>query len=90
MTRLYDAREQLRTIYRKGVTVTAELIDRAAAAEYLGVSPGTLANWQSTGFRRVPHVKIGKRVRYRISDLDAFIEQNLVNPIEGDQGNERG
>jgi predicted site-specific integrase-resolvase len=69
--------------------VTAELIDRTAAAEFLGVSPGTLANWQSTGFRRVPHVKIGRRVRYRISDLAKFIEQNLVDPIGADQGNER-
>ena len=64
--------------------MTAELIDRKAAAEYLGISSGTLANWQSTGFRRVPHVKIGKRVRYRISDLAKFIEQNVVDPIEGD------
>ena len=58
-----------------------ELIDRPAAAQYLGVSPGTLANWQSTGFRRVPHIKIGKRVRYRISDLAQFIELNVVDPI---------
>lgn len=69
--------------------MTAELIDRKKAAGYLGVSPGTLANWQSTGFRKVPHVKIGKRVRYRISDLDRFILSNLVNPIEGGQDNER-
>jgi len=62
--------------------MNTELIDRKAAAEYLGVSPGTLANWQSTGFRRVPHVKIGKRVQYRIADLDRFIESNLVNPVE--------
>jgi hypothetical protein len=69
--------------------MNAELIDRAAAAQYLGVSPGTLANWQSTGFRRVPHVKIGKRVKYRVADLDRFIESNLVDPLPGDQGNER-
>lgn len=75
---------------REGRQMTAELIDRTAAAEYLGVRAGTLANWQSTGFRRVPHIKIGKRVKYRIADLDAFIEQNIVDPIEGDHGNERG
>jgi len=69
--------------------MTVELIDRTAAAEYLGVSAGTLANWACSGFRRVPHVKLGKRVKYRIADLDAFIQQNLVDPIEGDQGNER-
>jgi len=65
------------------------MIGREEAAKILGVSPGTLANWQSTGFRRVPHVKIGKRVRYRVGDLEKFIEQNLVNPIEGDGASER-
>jgi excisionase family DNA binding protein len=69
--------------------MTAGLIDRKDAAEYLGVSAGTLANWQSTGFRRVPHVKIGKRVRYRITDLAKFVEQNLVDPVKGDHGNDQ-
>jgi hypothetical protein len=75
---LFRCRE---TPTRKGLKMNAELIDRPAAAEYLGVSPGTLANWQSTGFRRVPHIKIGKRVKYRISDLNYFIEANLVDAI---------
>ncbi len=89
MTRLYGTRGQLKQNQRKGREMTAELIDRTAAAEYLGVSAGTLANWASTGFRLVPHIKIGRRVRYRISDLAAFIEQNLVNPVGGGQGSER-
>jgi excisionase family DNA binding protein len=63
-------------------TQNTELIDRATAAAYLGVSPGTLANWQSTKTRRVPYVKIGRHVRYRQSDLDAFIEANVHDKIE--------
>ncbi len=70
--------------------MNTELIDRKEAAGVLHISPGTLANWQSTGFRRVPHIKLGRRVMYRRADLDRFIESNLVNPIEGDQDNERG
>jgi len=65
---------------------TAELIDRAAAAQYLGVSPGTLGNWASTNFRRVPYIKIGRRVRYRLRDLEQFVEANLVNPVETVRG----
>ena len=65
---------------------SSKLIERTDAAEYLGVSPGTLANWQSTGFRKVPHIKIGKRVKYRISDLDLFIESNLINSLIVDEG----
>ncbi len=57
-------------------------MDRTQAAAYLGVSPGTLANWHSTGLRRIPHLKIGRNVRYRKADLDAFIESCVVNPIE--------
>ena len=64
--------------------MNAELIDRHQAAEYLGISPGTLANWQCTGFRKVPHVKIGRRVRYRKADLERFVEANLVDALPGD------
>lgn len=60
----------------------AGLIDRPAAAQRLGIVPGTLANWQSSHFRKVPHVKIGRRVMYRIQDLDRWIEAQVVNPIE--------
>ena len=55
------------------------LMVRADAAEYLGVTEGTLANWQSTGYRKVPHLKIGRRVIYRKQDLDAFIDDHVVN-----------
>ena len=63
---------------------TVTLIDRKAAAQVLGVSPGTLANWQCSHFRKVPHVKIGRRVMYRRQDLDAWIEKQVVNPV-GDE-----
>ena len=45
------------------------------AAEILGVSTGTLSVWRSVGRYNLPFVKIGSRVRYRLRDLDAFIER---------------
>lgn len=45
----------------------------AEAAEYIGVAPKTLSVWRSTKRYHLPYVKVGSRVRYRRSDLDAFI-----------------
>ena len=51
-----------------------ELLNEQQAAEYLTVSPGTLSVWRSTGRYSLPFVKVGRRVRYRLSDLDAWLE----------------
>ena len=53
------------------------LLSRSEAAEYLGISKQTLAIWNCTGRYRVPYVKIGRLVKYRKMDLDAFINNNL-------------
>lgn len=54
---------------------TAKLIDTADAAELLGLAPRTLMRWRVE--RSGPtFIRIGNRsVRYRPSDLDAWIEQ---------------
>jgi hypothetical protein len=46
-------------------------IKRAEAANYLGLSPATLALWALRGDGPVFH-KFGSAVRYRIEDLDIF------------------
>ena len=53
------------------------LLSRQEAAEYLGISKQTLAIWNCTGRYKVPFIKIGRLVKYRQSDLDAFIETDL-------------
>lgn len=50
------------------------LLDEKKAAEVLGLSPGTLSVWRSTGRYQVPFIKVGHLVRYRLSDLDAWLE----------------
>lgn len=52
---------------------TRELLDEKQAAEHLTVSPGTLSVWRSTGRYNLPFVKVGRMVRYRLSDLDAWL-----------------
>ncbi len=45
------------------------------AAEYLGVQPSTLEGWRFGRIDRQPnYFKVGRRVYYLRSDLDAFIE----------------
>ena len=51
-----------------------ELLDEKNAARLLGLSPGTLSVWRSTGRYRLPFVHVGRRVRYRRSDLDAWLD----------------
>lgn len=57
---------------------TAEqcLVLPEAAANYLSVTTRTLANWRSRGVPNIKFVKVGRCVRYRLSDLDVFIAQN--------------
>jgi predicted site-specific integrase-resolvase len=52
---------------------TGELLDDKAAAQILDVTVGTLSVWRSTGRYRLPFVKIGHKVRYRRSDLVAWL-----------------
>lgn len=62
------------------MTTTAKpdrLMTTAEAARVLSLRPQTLHEWRSTG--RMPSlrfVKMGAAVRYRESDVQAFIERN--------------
>lgn len=51
-----------------------KLLDTIQAAEYLGnLKPNTIEGWRVAG-KGVPYIKIGRLVRYRIADLDAYLE----------------
>ncbi len=51
------------------------LLNRKEAAEFLGLKTMTLASWKATKRYDLPVIKIGKLVRYRITDLVAFLER---------------
>lgn len=53
------------------------LLDRKSAAEYLNMSPGTLAVWDSTKRYNLHPIKVGRNVRYRKEDLDSFLNSQL-------------
>jgi excisionase family DNA binding protein len=59
---------------------TAELLDRYQAEDYLNVSGSTLEKWVRAGL--LPVIRLGgqprSRLRFRRSDLDAFIERSTT------------
>lgn len=51
-----------------------KLLDTIAAAEYLGgLKPNTLEGWRVSG-KGVRFIKIGRLCRYRVEDLDAYLD----------------
>lgn len=54
-----------------------DLLDEKSAAKFLHTSPGTLSVWRSTGRYAIPFLKIGSKVRYRRSDLEAWLESRV-------------
>lgn len=55
-----------------------QLLKRSDAAAYLQIKTNTMAVWASTKRHPLPYIKVGRRVLYRQSDLDAFIASNVV------------
>lgn len=47
----------------------------SSAAAFLGLSTVTLSTWRSTGRYGLPYIKTGRLVKYRQSDLEAFLER---------------
>lgn len=57
----------------------SQAVDERKAAKFIGVAVQTLRNWRH--MRRGPaYLKIGKAVRYRIQDLDAFLNEHRIDP----------
>lgn len=51
------------------------LLTTPEAAEYIGVTEGTLQTWRCIGRYDIPFVKVGRLVKYRKSALDAFLDR---------------
>lgn len=54
----------------------SQFLKRQQAAEYLNVKRSTLEAWATRGGGPA-FVKLGRAVRYRISDLEKFIESRI-------------
>lgn len=59
-----------------------KLLTRAEAAAYLGCKPQTLAVWAATKRYGLRYIKVGRLVRYRLADLEAFLTRRTVGAPE--------
>jgi excisionase family DNA binding protein len=62
----------------KQINTTPPLLTREQAAKYLGVSVSALAAWACNKRYNLPMVRVGRLVKYRIQDLDDFINRNTI------------
>ena len=60
-----------------------KLLTEREVVELYGLKLGTLRNHRSKKIG-IPFVKLQGKVRYRLSEIEAYIEKNLVNtqPLE--------
>lgn len=54
------------------------LVPPERAAELLGVNVGTLNVWRCTRRYPLAYVKVGRRVFYKLSDLQRFVETRTI------------
>lgn len=75
-TSIRSARADRRTAAKPPDSVAlSDLVDEASLAARLGVSRATLQSWRYSG-QGPAYVKVGRFVRYRDSDIEAFLERN--------------
>ncbi len=58
----------------KGV---ANLMNVQQAAEYLGLSVGTMYQWRSQ--HKVPYIKVGRKVKFKKDQLDQWLADRTVH-----------
>ena len=56
-----------------------QLANNSAAAEHIGIAAATLQYWRTTGSQKIPFIKVGGRVMYRISDLDKWLDDRTFS-----------
>lgn len=57
------------------------LLTPGQTAEQLDIPVSTLSRWRSER-RELPYVTVGRLIRYRQVDIDRWIDDNTINPIE--------
>jgi len=69
---------------RPEAAVMPKLLTTDDVAEMTGLSPETLAQWRWLK-KEIPFVRLGKKcVRYRQSDIDAWLAKRLVSVSSGE------
>jgi len=67
-----------------------EQLSNSEAAKYIGITAGTLHVWRCENRYSIPFLRIGSKIRYLKSDLDAFLQSRRVVPVERLKPRRRG
>ena len=62
----------------KKETSENKLLSQNEVAEMLGVLPCTLQSWRVTHRYPLKYIKCGRLVRYRLSDVEEFLQARTV------------
>jgi excisionase family DNA binding protein len=62
-----------------GIIVADELLDPDGLAKYLGIPLNTVYQMNSRG-TAPRRIRVGKHIRYRRTDVDAWLESRAVGP----------
>ncbi len=57
----------------------------AETAEILGVTVGTLNVWRSTGRHDLPYFLLARRVKYRLEDVQNFIQKSINSTLSSNK-----
>ena len=55
-------------------------------AEYLSITEDTARTWLKEG--RLPAYKVGKRYKFKLSDIDEWVRSGRINEVENASGTE--
>lgn len=60
-------------------TPIGELLNVEQAADFIGVTSHTLDVWRCTKRHTIPYLKVGRLVKYRRSDLEAWLISRTIS-----------
>ncbi len=55
-----------------------KLMSAGQTANILGIKETTLSQQRWRGCKNLPYVKLGKTIRYKLSDIEAYIERCTI------------
>ena len=59
-----------------------DLLNAKQVSEMLGIQEQTLAHWRMTGRYDLPYIKVGRSVRYKLSDVEKFLLSRTKTPFD--------
>ena len=58
--------------------LVGDLLNVEQAAEFIGVTSHTLDVWRCTKRHSIPYLKVGRLVKYRLTDLEAWLTSRTI------------